>query len=84
MKKNCAHWKEYESMAGLVTYCELAAFNKNFAPGYLGKIGCTKEKRENCKAIMELAGGFGLIPETETVAVPAERHHDLVALIGAA
>ncbi len=84
MKKICKYWKEYASMAGLVSYCELAAFNRKVAPGYLGTIGCTKEKRENCKVKMEFAVGFGLIPEVKKVAEPVEKVHDLVALVGMA
>jgi hypothetical protein len=63
MKAMCVNWKEYESTAGPVTFCELAAFNKKAEAGYLETIGCTAEKRKVCAEKMEMNGGFGLVPE---------------------
>jgi predicted ATP-grasp superfamily ATP-dependent carboligase len=66
MKAMCVNWKDYESTAGPVTFCELAAFNKKVEAGYLETIGCTSEKRKVCAEKMEMTGGFGLVPEVST------------------
>ncbi len=74
MKKRCEHWRENESVAGAIAYCEIAAFNRKTEAGYLEQIGCTAAKREECRKMMVRATGFGLVPEAETGnTAPAER-----------
>ncbi len=63
MKDMCAFWNEYDSIAGHVCYCELAAFNRPVNPQFLMAIGCTPDKRKDCLKSMELAVGAGVIPE---------------------
>lgn len=63
MKTTCANWKEYESIAGPVAFCEAAAYNSKVDAGVLKTAGCTAEKRETCLKNMEALNGFGLVPE---------------------
>ncbi|MFY9446125.1 MAG: formate/nitrite transporter family protein [Dethiobacteria bacterium] len=62
MGNRCEFWKEYDSVAGVVSYCELAAFNRPVNPDFLAKIGCTAEKRKECLGTMELNIGWGTVP----------------------
>ncbi len=63
MSEKCAFWNEYDSIAGHVCYCELAAFNRPVNPQFLQAIGCLPEKRKECMKCMEYAVGVGLVPE---------------------
>jgi len=60
----CPHWQEYPSIAGTISYCEVAAFNKPVPPGELERIGCTEEKRRECLSTMKLNVGQGAVPAT--------------------
>lgn len=73
MTERCAFWNEYDSTAGHICYCELAAFNRPVNANFLEAIGCTPEKRTDCMKQMEYAVGKGLVPEElpEPVALPA-------------
>ena len=62
MQNHCQFWKEYDSVAGSISYCELAAFNRPVNPAFLDKIGCTPEKRKQCLGSMELNIGMGMVP----------------------
>lgn len=62
MSKKCQFWKEYDSVSGPVSYCELAAFNRPVNPDFLIKIGCSEAKRKECLGSMELNIGGGAIP----------------------
>ena len=63
MKTACANWKEYESIAGPVAFCEAAAYNSKVDDEVLKAAGCTAEKRKTCLKNMEALNGFGLVPE---------------------
>jgi formate/nitrite transporter len=63
MTEKCAFWNEYDSIAGHICYCELAAFNRPVNTNFLKAIGCTPEKRAECMKSMEYAAGQGLVPE---------------------
>ncbi len=63
MTEKCAFWNEYDSMAGHICYCELAAFNRPVNPQFLTAIGCTAEKRKECMQKIEYASGAGIVPE---------------------
>ncbi len=63
MTDKCAFWNEYDSIAGHVCYCELAAFNRPVNHRFLTAIGCTAEKRKECLKSMEYAVGAGVVPE---------------------
>ncbi len=62
MAKKCQFWKEYDSVSGPVSYCELAAFNRPVNPDFLIKIGCTEAKRKECLGSMELNIGGSAVP----------------------
>lgn len=62
MSGRCQFWKEYDSVSGGISYCELAAFNKPVNPAFLEKIGCTPEKQKACLGTMELNIGTGAVP----------------------
>ena len=62
MKNHCQFWKEYDSVGGSISYCELAAFNRSVNPAFLAEIGCTPEKRKECLGTMELNIGEGAVP----------------------
>ncbi len=70
MTEKCAFWNEYDSMAGHICYCELAAFNRPVNANFLEAIGCSKEKRIDCLKKMEYAAGAGLVPEELPAPVP--------------
>jgi formate/nitrite transporter len=52
MSKHCQFWQEYDSIAGGISYCELAAFNKPVNPAFLAHIGCHEEKRKQCLGVV--------------------------------
>ncbi len=62
MANGCQFWKDYDSIGGAVSYCELAAFNRPVNPDFLERIGCTVEKRKQCLGTMELNIGTGAVP----------------------
>ncbi|HHX87483.1 MAG TPA: hypothetical protein GX693_04800, partial [Firmicutes bacterium] len=62
MAIGCQFWKDYDSIGGAVSYCELAAFNRPVNPDFLKRIGCTAEKRKQCLGTMELNIGTGAVP----------------------
>lgn len=70
MPNKCQFWKEYDSIGGPVSYCELAAFNRPVNPDFLVKIGCTAEKRKECLGSMELNIGAGAVPATPPAPAP--------------
>ena len=43
MSINCEHWKEYDSISGPISYCEIAAFGHKLTLDELEKMGCTAE-----------------------------------------
>jgi len=63
MPEKCAFWNEYDSTAGHICYCELAAFNRPVNSNFLEAIGCNKDKRLECMKKMEYASGMGVVPE---------------------
>lgn len=62
MSNQCQFWHEYDSVAGGISYCELAAFNKPVNPAFLKQINCTDNKRKQCLGSMELNIGSGAVP----------------------
>ena len=74
MEKKCAFWNEYDSIAGHICYCELAAFNRSVNPEFLAAVGCSAEKREQCAYKMKQATGIGVVPKKlpPAVVAPAE------------
>lgn len=79
----CPYWQEYQSVAGTVCYCEVAAFNKQLPPGELERIGCTDSKRQECLTKMKVNLGQGAIPApTPTVSldVPKDMAMNLVGV----
>lgn len=62
MAIGCQFWKDYDSIGGAVSYCELAAFNRPVNPDFLERIGCTADKRKQCLGTMELNIGTGAVP----------------------
>jgi formate/nitrite transporter len=71
MAEKCSFWNEYDSIAGHICYCELAAFNRPVNPNFLMAIGCTPEKRKDCMMQMEYALGDGVVPEELPALLPA-------------
>ena len=63
MTEKCAFWNEYDSIAGHICYCELAAFNRPVNPQFLQAIGCSAEKRKECMESMVYATGDGVVPQ---------------------
>lgn len=63
MTEKCAFWNEYDSIAGHICYCELAAFNRPVNPQFLQAIGCSAEKRKECMKSMVYATGDGVVPQ---------------------
>lgn len=70
MSEKCAFWNEYDSIAGHICYCELAAFNRPVNTQFLKAIGCSEEKRVMCMKSMEYATGIGVVPEELPVLQP--------------
>ena len=68
MKKmvNCPHWKEYDSLNGMVLFCSAGAYNSKLTVDEAKSCGCTKFKREMCLKAMTANSGFGLVPEVAT------------------
>ena len=62
MAINCEHWKEYDSISGPISYCELSAFGHKLTAQELEKIGCTAEKRKLCGAAMKFNVGAAATP----------------------
>lgn len=62
MRNHCQFWKDYDSVGGSISYCELAAFNRPVNPAFLTQIGCTEGKRKECLGTMELNIGVGTVP----------------------
>ncbi len=71
MGKKCEFWRDYDSVGGPVSYCELAAFNRPVNPDFLLKIGCTEAKRKECLGSMELNIGAGAVPAPVPAPLPA-------------
>jgi hypothetical protein len=69
--KKCEFWRDYDSVGGPVSYCELAAFNRPVNPDFLLKIGCTEAKRKECLGSMELNIGAGAVPAPVPAPLPA-------------
>lgn len=61
--KRCPYWNEYESIEGWVCYCEIAAYGKRPTWEELLIIGCTEQKREQCRRDMERMMGMAAVPE---------------------
>jgi hypothetical protein len=70
MSEKCAFWNEYDSIAGHICYCELAAFNRPVNTQFLKAIGCTEGIRAECMKSMEYATGIGVVPEELPVLQP--------------
>lgn len=62
MGVECAHWREYDSIGGPVSFCDIAAFSKKLTPQELHLIGCTAEKRQACSTAMEMNVGVAAVP----------------------
>lgn len=62
MAVKCEHWKEYDSISGPISYCEISAFGKKLTPQELEAIGCTEEKRKVCGQAMEFNVGAADLP----------------------
>lgn len=62
MDNRCPFWKDYDSVGGSISYCDLAAFNRPVNPAFLEQIGCTPDKRKACLGTMELNIGSGAVP----------------------
>ncbi len=71
MANKCEFWKDYDSVGGPVSYCELAAFNRPVSSDFLLKIGCTEAKRKECLGSMELNIGAGSVPAPMPAPEPA-------------
>ncbi|MGI6405813.1 MAG: formate/nitrite transporter family protein [Syntrophaceticus sp.] len=70
MSFNCEHWKEYDSISGPISYCEIAAFGHKLSLEELEKMGCTAEKRKVCKQKMEFTVGDAATPKPEPQPAP--------------
>ena len=68
MSKRCQFWKDYDSVSGGISYCELAAFNQPVNPEFLIKIGCTEQKRTECLGTMQLNIGGAAVPVVQPTA----------------
>lgn len=66
MGVNCEHWKEYDSVGGPVSYCEIEAFGSKLTAKELEVLGCTAEKRKVCNTVMEFNVGAAATP----IAIP--------------
>jgi formate/nitrite transporter len=62
MAINCEHWKEYDSISGPISYCEITAFGHKLTAEELEKIGCTEEKRKLCGTVMKFNVGAAVTP----------------------
>lgn len=62
MGVNCEHWKEYDSVSGPVSFCEVSAFGSKLTAKELEVIGCTAKKREVCDTVMEFNMGTAAVP----------------------
>ena len=71
MSKRCQFWKDYDSVSGGISYCELAAFNQPVNPEFLIKIGCTEQKRTECLGTMQLNIGGAAVPVVQPTACNA-------------
>ena len=70
MKVNCEHWKEYDSIGGPISYCEIEAFGNKLTAQELKAMGCTEEKRKVCGKVMELAVGVAATPTPMPLPAP--------------
>ncbi|MDR9757299.1 MAG: hypothetical protein RJR35_11395 [Thermoanaerobacterales bacterium] len=70
MSINCEHWKEYDSISGPISYCEIAAFGHKLTLDELEKMGCTAEKRKLCKQKMEFTVGDAVTPKPDPQLAP--------------
>ena len=70
MGVECAHWREYDSVGGPVSFCDIAAFSKKLTAQELRLIGCTAEKRQACSTTMEMNVGAAAVP----IAAPVPLH----------
>lgn len=59
---SCPYWREYDSVAGTICYCEVAAFNKKLTAEEMRAIGCTQERRQVCLSRMEARVGSSAVP----------------------
>jgi hypothetical protein len=59
----CPYVKKGTSINGWYYYCEAVAFGLKLTAEDLAEVGCTKEQREICRSLMELAVGTGIVPE---------------------
>jgi len=58
----CPYWQDYDSLAGRVCFCGLAAFGKSPRPSELKLLGCNPEKRRECYEMMRAVMGVGCVP----------------------
>lgn len=63
MAIECEHWKEYDSISGPISYCEIAAYGHKLTAQELEEIGCTAEKRKACQQVMDFTMGAAATPE---------------------
>jgi len=59
---DCKFWREYDSVAGPIGFCEVEAFGRQLSPEELTAAGCTPEKRKQCCRAMELSVGQSRVP----------------------
>lgn len=70
-KVDCKHWKEYDSVSGQVSYCEVLAFNKQLSAREREECGCTPEKQRACQAVMDVSMGITAPAAPQTVPTKA-------------
>lgn len=58
----CQHWNEYESISGMIGFCELAAFQRMLNGAELAADCCTEDMRKKCIYKMTLYHGRGCVP----------------------
>jgi|GEM_PF-143344 len=54
----CKYWVTYDSIAGEVSYCEVAAHGLRLSARQLEAAGCTPARRRECMKIMQLTTGL--------------------------
>lgn len=82
-ESSCPYWTEYESLNGVICFCEVEAFGNQVSPAELARVGCNQERRSQCKARMEFTAGAAAVPSvvaTATVDGPPEIARTLVGV----
>lgn len=66
----CKYWREYESIAGTIAYCEVAAFDLWHQNGSVRTGYCDPEMRTECLARMALYHGRAYVPDISKDRLP--------------